>query len=90
MNVIQNRVTHLVTRLLSRGALYTPKINTPLKTLLAASKVSGLYFGEVKSSVLSSTLSLPWSLYNSPYCLPYNSYDVTLGSLVLDQQIIPY
>ena len=26
---------------------------------------------------------------NSPYCLPYGSYDVTSESLVLDQLIIP-
>ena len=26
---------------------------------------------------------------NSPYCLPYNSYDVNLENLVLDQLIIP-
>ena len=26
---------------------------------------------------------------NSPYCLPYNSYDVTLENLVLDLLIIP-
>ena len=26
---------------------------------------------------------------NSPYCLPYSSYDVNLENLVLDQPIIP-
>ena len=26
---------------------------------------------------------------NSPYCLPYNSYDVSLENLVLKQLIIP-
>ena len=26
---------------------------------------------------------------NSPYCLPYNSYDVSSENLVLDQLIIP-
>ena len=26
---------------------------------------------------------------NSPYCLPYNSCDVSLENLVLDQMIIP-
>ena len=26
---------------------------------------------------------------NSPYCLPYNSYDVSLEGLLLDQPIIP-
>ena len=26
---------------------------------------------------------------NSPYCLPYNSYDVSLENLVLEQLIIP-
>ena len=26
---------------------------------------------------------------NSPYCLPYSSYDVSLENLVLDQLIIP-
>ena len=26
---------------------------------------------------------------NSPYCLPYNSYDVSSGNLVLDQPMIP-
>ena len=28
-------------------------------------------------------------LVNSPYCLSYNSYDVSLENLELDQQIIP-
>ena len=28
-------------------------------------------------------------LSNSPYCLPYNSYDVSLENLVFDQLIIP-
>ena len=26
---------------------------------------------------------------NSPYCLPYNCYDVNLGNLVLNQPTIP-
>ena len=26
---------------------------------------------------------------NSPYCLPYSSYDVSLENLVLDQLLIP-
>ena len=26
---------------------------------------------------------------NSPYCQPYDSYDVSLKNLVLDQPIIP-
>ena len=46
--------------------------------------------GPVKSLTLSSTLSLPWSQFSgSPYCLPYNSYDVSSESLVLDQLMIP-
>ena len=28
-------------------------------------------------------------IINSPYCLPYSSYDVNLEDLVLDQLIIP-
>ena len=38
---------------------------------------------------LVSTLS-PWDLiFKSPYCLPYNSHDISLENLVLDQLIIP-
>ena len=35
------------------------------------------------------TLSLPDQVCNSPYCQPYNSYDVISENLVLDQLIIP-
>ena len=35
------------------------------------------------------TLSLPDQVCNSPYCQPYNSYDVSSENLVLDQLIIP-
>ena len=46
--------------------------------------------GPVKSLTLSSTLSLPWSHFSaSPYRLPYNSYDISSESLVLDQLMIP-
>ena len=34
------------------------------------------------------TPSFPDFMCNSPYCLLYNSYDVTLENLVLDQVII--
>ena len=37
----------------------------------------------------SSTLYLPDQICNSPYCQPYNSYDVRSENLVLDQLIIP-
>ena len=36
----------------------------------------------------SLTLSLSRSHCNSPYCLPYGSYDVSLENLVLDKLII--
>ena len=32
--------------------------------------------------------SFPDFMFNSPYCLLYNSYDVSLENLVLDQVII--
>ena len=34
------------------------------------------------------TLSLPDLTGNSPYCLPYNSYDVSSENLILDPLII--
>ena len=34
------------------------------------------------------TLKLPVQIRHSPYCQPYNSYDVSSESLVLDQLII--
>ena len=42
----------------------------------------------VKSPHERFILSLPRSHGNSPYCLPYNSYAVSLENLVLDQLII--
>ena len=35
------------------------------------------------------TIYLPDQVCNSPYCQPYNSYNVSSESLVLDQLIIP-
>ena len=35
------------------------------------------------------TLSFPDQICNSPYCQPYNSYNISLENLVLDQLIIP-
>ena len=37
----------------------------------------------------SLTLLLPDQIRNSPYCQPYNSYNVSSENLVLDQLIIP-
>ena len=37
----------------------------------------------------TSTLKLSDQICNSPYCQPYNSYNVSLENLVLDQKIIP-
>ena len=34
-------------------------------------------------------LLFPYPICNSPYCQPYNSYDVSSENLVLDQLIIP-
>ena len=34
------------------------------------------------------TLQLPDQICNSPYCQPYNSYNVSSENLVLDQLII--
>ena len=31
----------------------------------------------------------PDQIFNSPYCQPYNSYNVSSEKLVLDQPIIP-
>ena len=38
---------------------------------------------------LVNPFTLRISLSNSPYCLSYNSYDVSLENLVPDQLIIP-
>ena len=35
------------------------------------------------------TLKLPYQIWNSPYCQPYNSYNVSSEDLVLDQPVIP-
>ena len=35
------------------------------------------------------TLELPDQIFTSPYCQPYNSYNVSSENLVLDQVIIP-
>ena len=35
------------------------------------------------------TLSLPDQIFNSPYCQPYNSCNISSGNLLLDQLIIP-
>ena len=35
------------------------------------------------------TLLLPDPISNSPYCLPYNSYDFSSKNLALDRLIIP-
>ena len=35
------------------------------------------------------TLELPDQIFTSPYCQPYNSYNVNSENLVLDQVIIP-
>ena len=35
------------------------------------------------------TLQLPDQTFYSPYCQPYNSYNVSSDNLVLDQLIIP-
>ena len=37
----------------------------------------------------TSTLKLSDQICNSPYCQPYNSYNVSSENLVLDQEIIP-
>ena len=44
------------------------------------------------SSLLKNTtltLQLPDQICNSPYCQPYNSYNVSSDNLVLDQLILP-
>ena len=35
------------------------------------------------------TLYLPDQICNSPYCQPFNSYNISSGNLLLDQLIIP-
>ena len=37
---------------------------------------------------MSLTLKHPDQMFNSPYCQPYNSYNVSLENFVLDQVII--
>ena len=44
------------------------------------------YFPQVFGYIL--TPYLPDQICNSPYCRPYNSYNVSLDNLVLDQLII--
>ena len=45
---------------------------------------------DVMISILSFlTLYLPDQIFNSPYCLPWSSCDVSLENLVVDQPIIP-
>ena len=39
--------------------------------------------------VSHSNLKLSDQICNSPYCQPYNSYNISLGNLVLDKLIIP-
>ena len=39
--------------------------------------------------VIALTLSLPDHIFNSPYCQPYNSYNVSYENLELDQLTIP-
>ena len=39
--------------------------------------------------ITSSTLRSHDLMNNSPYCLPYNSYDVSSENLVLDELKIP-
>ena len=51
------------------------------------SNSSGRIIVAIRSSFL--TLSLPRSISNSPFCLPYNSYDVSSDNLLLDQLLIP-
>ena len=44
---------------------------------------------KAETDLLSLTLSLPdLILSNTPYCLPYSSYDVSKENLVLDQLTI--
>ena len=44
---------------------------------------------KAETDLLSLTLSLPdLILSNTPYCLPYSSYDVSTENLVLDQLTI--
>ena len=55
---------------------------------LCASKTNGL-----NPNRTWKQLTLPLSrilINNSPYCLSYNSYDVSSDNLVLDQLIIPF
>ena len=40
-------------------------------------------------NIMTLTLQLPDQICNSPYCQPYNSYNVSSENLVLDQLIIP-
>ena len=47
-------------------------------------------FQDIKNDQLTSlTLKLPDQICNSPYCQPYNSYNVSSVNLVLDQLLIP-
>ena len=39
--------------------------------------------------LMALTLQLPDQICHSPYCQPYNSYNVRSENLVLDQLIIP-
>ena len=46
-------------------------------------------FKPIVQVVLFLTLQVPDQICNSPYCLPYNSYNVSSRNLILDHLIIP-
>ena len=60
-----------------------------LVTLVCNSGV--LLYGEIRSQSLIGVnpLTPKISFSNSPYCLPYNSCDISMENLVLEQLIIP-
>ena len=43
----------------------------------------------MRATLRGLTLSLPDKISNSPYCQPYNYYNVSSENFVLDQLIIP-
>ena len=59
-------------------------ILTSDRATLAENKPEKIFF-----SALALTLSLPDQICNPPYCPPYNSYNISSESLLLDQLIIP-
>ena len=91
MGVVNGQV-QLAGRNLGKGIVTGPSKETEKEQSWA----SKLHQGENRTIIVNNWETLPLcpltpkiSLVNSPYCLPYNSYNVNLENLVSDQLVIP-